>query len=115
MRREVPGLVDGFSWADPAGNGRLLDEAEAFLGDLDPAATPERVLATILVTDIVGSTRRAAELGDAGWRELLGRHNALVRRQLSEFRGIELNTTGDGFIASFDGPVRAVRARGARR
>ncbi len=115
VRRDVPGLVDGFSWADPAGNARLLDETETFLRDLDPAATPERVLATILVTDIVGSTRRAAELGDAGWRELLGRHNALVRRQLSEFRGIELNTTGDGFVASFDGPVRAVRCACAIR
>jgi class 3 adenylate cyclase len=79
----VPGLVDGFSWADPVGNGLLLDETEAFLRDLDPSAEPERVLATILVTDIVGSTKRAAELGDAGWRKLLGRHNELVRRKLS--------------------------------
>jgi class 3 adenylate cyclase len=73
------------------------------------------VLATILVTDIVGSTRRAAELGDAGWRELLGRHNALVRKQLSDLRGTELNTTGDGFVASFDGPGRAVRCACAVR
>ena len=108
VRRDVPGLVDGFSWADPVGNGLLLDEAEAFLRDLDPSAEPERVLATILVTDIVGSTKRAAELGDAGWRELLGRHNELVRKKLLEHRGVELNTTGDGFVASFDGPARAV-------
>ncbi len=73
------------------------------------------MLATILFTDIVDSTGRAAELGDVGWRELLGRHNALVRRQLSEFRGTELNTTGDGFVASFDGPLRAVRCARAIR
>ena len=115
LRREVPGLVDGFSWADPAGNARLLDETEAFLRDLDRAAAPERVLATILLTDIVDSTRQAAELGDAGWRDLLERHNALVRGRLSEFRGVELNTTGDGFVASFDGPVRAVRCAMAIR
>jgi class 3 adenylate cyclase len=115
LRREVPGLVDGFSWADPAGNARLLGETEAFLRDLDRAAAPERVLATILLTDIVDSTRQAAELGDAGWRDLLQRHNALVRARLSEFRGVELNTTGDGFVASFDGPVRAVRCATAIR
>ncbi|HXV32590.1 MAG TPA: adenylate/guanylate cyclase domain-containing protein [Gaiellaceae bacterium] len=115
VRRDVPGLVDGFSWADPAGNGRLLDEAEEFLRGLDRAAAPERVLATILFTDIVDSTRKAAELGDAGWRELLGRHNALVRRRLSEFRGTELNTTGDGFVASFDGPLRGLSCAGAIR
>jgi class 3 adenylate cyclase len=115
VRRDVPGLVDGFSWADPVGNGLLLDETEAFLRGLDPAAAPERVLATILVTDIVGSTRRAASLGDAGWRELLGRHNELVRGKLLEHRGVELNTTGDGFVASFDGPERALRCACAVR
>jgi class 3 adenylate cyclase len=115
VRRDVRGLVDGFSWADPVGNERLLDETESFLSGLDRLAAPERVLATILFTDIVDSTRRAAELGDAGWRELLGRHNTLVREQLSEFRGTELNTTGDGFVASFDGPLRGLSCARAIR
>jgi class 3 adenylate cyclase len=72
-------------------------------------AEPDRVLATVLFTDIVGSTAKAAELGDAHWRELLGEHNSLIRRQLSRFRGTELDTAGDGFFASFDGPARAIR------
>jgi class 3 adenylate cyclase len=72
-------------------------------------AEPDRVLATVLFTDIVGSTAKAAELGDAGWRELLHGHHALIRRQLVRFRGRELDTAGDGFFASFDGPARAIR------
>ena len=67
------------------------------------------MLATILFTDIVGSTARAAELGDARWRELLQGHHAVVRRQLARFRGSEIDTAGDGFFASFDGPARAIR------
>ena len=72
-------------------------------------AEPDRVLATLLFTDIVGSTERAAELGDAGWRDLVQRHHAFVRQQLVRFRGREIDTAGDGFFASFDGPARAVR------
>jgi pimeloyl-ACP methyl ester carboxylesterase len=72
------------------------------------AGEPERVLATVLFTDIVGSTARAAELGDAGWRDLLRRHHALIRRELAHFRGREIDTSGDGFFAAFDGPARAV-------
>ena len=72
-------------------------------------AEPDRVLATLLFTDIVGSTERAAELGDASWRDLLQQHHALVRQQLVRFRGREIDTAGDGFFASFDGPARAVR------
>jgi class 3 adenylate cyclase len=70
---------------------------------------PDRVLATILFTDIVGSTAKAAELGDARWRELLREHHAAVRRQLARHRGREMDTAGDGFFASFDGPARAIR------
>jgi len=70
---------------------------------------PERVLSTVLFTDIVGSTARAAQLGDRAWRELLEQHHALVRRQLARYRGRELDTAGDGFFASFDGPARAIR------
>jgi class 3 adenylate cyclase len=70
---------------------------------------PDRALATVLFTDIVGSTAKAAELGDRRWRELLEEHHALIRRQLVRFRGRELDTAGDGFFASFDGPARAIR------
>ena len=93
---------------------RTLDEIEAFLTEVwqgggweEPA--PERVLATILFTDIVGSTERATALGDRAWHELLLRHHELVRRQLARFRGREVDTAGDGFFASFDGPARAIR------
>ena len=72
-------------------------------------AEPDRVLATVLFTDIVGSTAKAAELGDRAWRELLERHHALIRRELVRFRGAELDVAGDGFFARFDGPARAVR------
>jgi len=70
---------------------------------------PDRVLATVLFTDIVASTERAAAMGDRAWRQLLERHHALVRRQLVRFRGKEVDTAGDGFFASFDGPARAIR------
>ena len=73
------------------------------------AAEPDRVLSTVLFTDIVGSTERAASLGDRAWRELLLRHHELVRRELARHRGTELDTAGDGFFASFDGPARAIR------
>jgi class 3 adenylate cyclase len=77
--------------------------------------SPDRVLATILFTDIVGSTAKAAELGDARWRELLREHHALIRRQLARNRGREIDTAGDGFFASFDGPARAIRCAQAIR
>jgi class 3 adenylate cyclase len=70
---------------------------------------PDRMLATVLFTDIVGSTARAIVLGDRRWRDVLQRHNALVRRELMRFRGREVDTTGDGFLATFDGPARAIR------
>jgi class 3 adenylate cyclase len=73
------------------------------------APEPDKVLATVLFSDIVGSTARAAELGDARWRELLTAHHARIRRQLARFRGVELDTAGDGFFARFDGPARAIR------
>ena len=86
----------------------LLPKVERFVSELG-ADEPETVLATVLFTDIVGSTAKLAELGDAGWRELVERHHALVRQQLSRFRGEEVDTAGDGFFARFDGPIRAVR------
>jgi class 3 adenylate cyclase len=87
----------------------LLGEVEEFLTGARHAAEPDRVLATILFTDIVESTALAASLGDRRWRDLVARHNALVRRQLERFRGHEIDTTGDGFVASFDGPARGIR------
>ena len=73
------------------------------------APEPDKVLATVLFSDIVGSTARAAELGDVRWRELLAEHHARVRRQLTRFRGVEIDTAGDGFFARFDGPARGIR------
>lgn len=93
----------------------LLDEVEEFLLGTRRAREPERALATILFTDIVGSTERAAELGDRRWRDLLERHDALVRRQLDLHRGREVKTMGDGFLATFDGPTRAIRCACAIR
>jgi class 3 adenylate cyclase len=92
----------------------IADEVERFLTEVWEAggwaqAEPERVLATVLFTDIVGSTERAAVLGDRAWRELLERHHALIRRELVRFRGAELDVAGDGFFARFDGPARAIR------
>lgn len=87
----------------------ILDEIQEFLTGVRPGREPERVLATVLFTDIVGSTERAAELGDRRWQELLGGYYALARRELERFRGREVKTTGDGFLATFDGPARGVR------
>ena len=96
----------------------LVEATEQFLREVrserawEEAGT-RRVLATVLFTDIVGSTAKAAELGDARWRELLGEHHSLIRRQLTRFRGTELDTAGDGFFASFDGPARGIRCASA--
>jgi class 3 adenylate cyclase len=86
----------------------ISDEIEEFLTGARQAPEPDRVLATVLFTDIVGSTQRAAELGDRAWRDLLERHGEVVRRQLSRHRGREVKTTGDGFLATFDGPARGI-------
>jgi class 3 adenylate cyclase len=79
------------------------------------APEPDKVLVTVLFSDIVGSTSMAAELGDTRWRQLLGEHHASVRRQLTRFRGVEIDTAGDGFFARFDGPARAIRCAQAIR
>ena len=93
----------------------ILDEVEELVTGIRPAPQPNRVLATVLFTDIVKSTERARALGDSGWAELLGRHHAAVRRELERFRGREIDTAGDGFFASFDGPARAIRCAVAIR
>jgi pimeloyl-ACP methyl ester carboxylesterase len=87
----------------------VLDEIEEFLTGIRHGAEADRVLATVLFTDIVGATDRAARLGDRRWHDLLDSHNAVVRRELARFRGREVKTAGDGFLATFDGPARAVR------
>jgi class 3 adenylate cyclase len=87
----------------------IVDEVQEFLTGVRPAPEADRVLATVMFTDIVGSTRRAAELGDRRWRELLEGHEAVVRRELARHRGTEVKTTGDGFLATFDGPARGIR------
>jgi class 3 adenylate cyclase len=102
---ELPGgdhlpFVDG---------GDIVDEIREFLTGVREPAEPDRVLATVLFTDIVGSTERARELGDRRWRDLLDRHNEIVRRDLERYRGREIDTAGDGFFATFDGPARAIR------
>ena len=86
----------------------ISDEIEEFLTGTRQAVEPDRVLATVMFTDIVGSTERAADLGDRAWRDLLERHGKLVRRQLDIHRGREVKTTGDGFLATFDGPARGI-------
>ena len=108
---ELPG-VDHAMFAGDVDS--YLDEIERFVTEVWEEraweeAEPERVLATVLFTDIVGSTARAVELGDSRWRELIQAHHGLIRRQLVRFRGTELDTAGDGFFASFDGPARAIR------
>ena len=88
---------------------------QEFLTGASPTADPDRVLATVLFTDIVDSTSRAADLGDRRWHHLLVEHQETVRRQLARYRGREVKTTGDGFLATFDGPARAIRAADAVR
>jgi len=113
MAEQIPGAryveLPGFDHLPFAGDtGPLYDEIEEFVTGERPSAVLDRVLATCLFTDIVGSTERAAQLGDARWSELLASHHAAVRRQLERFRGREVKTTGDGFLATFDGPARGV-------
>jgi class 3 adenylate cyclase len=107
---ELPG-VDHSPWAGDT--DALLDEIEEFLTGVRHGPEPDRVLVTVLFTDIVGATERAAELGDRRWRELIAHHHSVVRQHLEHFRGREIDTAGDGFLAAFDGPARAVRAAGA--
>ena len=99
--------VDHVPWAE--GADEIAGEIQEFLTGVRDAPEPERVLATVLFTDIVGSTERASTLGDRGWKELLEAHHDAIRRELERFRGRELDTAGDGFLASFDGPARAIR------
>jgi class 3 adenylate cyclase len=109
---ELPGK-DHVPWVGD--RDALVDEVEQFLTGRRHAHEPERVLATVLFADIVGSTAHAAALGDNPWRELLETFYSKVREVLQQYRGREINTSGDGFFAAFDGPARAIRCAGALR
>jgi pimeloyl-ACP methyl ester carboxylesterase len=87
----------------------IVEEVQEFLTGVRPLPDHDRVLATVLFTDIVASTDKASAIGDRAWKELLERHDGLIRRELGAFRGMEIHTTGDGFLATFDGPARAIR------
>jgi len=102
---ELPGN-DHVPWID---REEILADTQEFLTGVREPAEPDRVLTTVLFTDIVGSTEQARALGDRGWRDLLERHHSLVRAELARFRGREIDTAGDGFFATFDGPARGIR------
>jgi class 3 adenylate cyclase len=102
---ELPG-EDHLPWVGNA--EQILGEIEEFLTGIRPGPRPDRVLVSVLFTDIVGSTERAASLGDAAWSDLLEAHHQRVREQLRAHGGREIDTAGDGFLATFDGPARAV-------
>ena len=102
---EVPGSST-LPWLD---SGPLLDHIQEFLTGTRPAAAGDRVLATILFTDLIGSTEAVRQLGDEAWARVLESHHAVVRRELARFEGEEIDTAGDGFLAVFDGPARAIR------
>ncbi|HEY7281173.1 MAG TPA: adenylate/guanylate cyclase domain-containing protein [Actinomycetota bacterium] len=114
VAEHIPGAryveLPGSDWYPPFVDAEpILDQIEEFLTGARPAPASDRILATVLFTDIVGSTQLAARLGDEAWLELLRTHHEAVRSQLDRFRGREVSTTGDGFVATFDGPARAVR------
>lgn len=121
--RELAAAIPGARFVELPGNEHvwqgiedlLLAEIEEFLTGVRPPPDPDRVLATVMFTDIVGSTERAATLGDQRWRDLRQNHHALVRRELARFRGKEIETAGDSFLATFDGPARAIRCAVAAR
>jgi class 3 adenylate cyclase len=115
--REIADSIPGARFVELAGSSALpwvdadplVDEIEEFLTGARPTPVADRVLATILFTDIVGSTETAREMGDSAWSRLIEQHHAAVRRELDRYAGEEIDTAGDGFFAIFDGPARAIR------
>jgi pimeloyl-ACP methyl ester carboxylesterase/class 3 adenylate cyclase len=110
--------IPGAKWVELPGNDHVpwvgdadavLDEVQEFVTGTRSPRVPDRLLMTVMFTDIVGSTKRARNLGDRKWTQLLASHNQLIRRQLTRFGGHEVKPTGDGFLATFDGPARAIR------
>jgi class 3 adenylate cyclase len=112
LYREIPG-TDELYWVGET--ELMLEEIEEFLTGARHGAEPNWVLGTVLFTDIVDSTAQTSALGDRAWRDGLERHDAMVRRQLERFQGREIKTIGDGFLATFDGPARAIQCAGAIR
>ncbi|MGH7048882.1 MAG: adenylate/guanylate cyclase domain-containing protein [Stellaceae bacterium] len=115
---QIPGAryveLPGADHLPTAGDSdRLTDEIEEFLTGSRHEVEPDRVLATVLFTDIAGSTERVVELGDRAWRQVLGRHDEMARQEIARFRGRAVKSLGDGFLATFDGPARAVRCAAA--
>jgi pimeloyl-ACP methyl ester carboxylesterase len=106
---ELPGEDHLIQTLDQEVLDKLLDEVEEFITGTRQRPEPDRVLATLLMNDIVSSTERAVEVGDSRWNELLTQYYATVRKELAAFQGREVNTTGDGVLATFDGPARAIR------
>ena len=118
--RHAAAHIPGARYVEVAERGQVADEIEQFLTGVRRPILGDRVLATVVFTDIVSSTDRAAELGDRGWRALLERHDALVREQVGHYRGRVVKSLGDGMLATFDGPSRAISSAiairdGARR
>ena len=122
--RYLAGRIAGAEFVELPGDSSLffLDDTDGLFGEIEEFVTGQRTaldlrrtLATVMFTDIVGSTRRASDAGDAVWRDLLESHDAAVRRQLGRFGGVEIKTTGDGFLATFDGPAQALRCAVAIR
>jgi len=118
MTEQIPGarFVEVPGWGHFITKGdwhKIVDAIEGFLVPIgtadDPEREPDTVLATVLFTDLVDSTAKAAQLGDRRWRELLEQHHTITRQQLARFRGVEMDTAGDGFFARFDGPARGIR------
>src|SRR6185295_16276798 len=120
LARQIPmaRYVELLGDAHPPWHGdiaALVDEIQQFLTGVRSAVDVERILATVLFTDIVGSTERAVALGDRAWRDLLERHHTIVRQEIERYRGREIDSSGDGFLSTFDGPARAIRcAKGIR-
>jgi class 3 adenylate cyclase len=114
LARRIPGAtyveLPGADHAPWVGGDEIVAEIREFVTGVREPAEPDRVLATVLFTDIVASTEHARQLGDRLWRDLVSEHHDLIRRELARFRGREIDTAGDGFLAAFDGPARALRA-----
>jgi class 3 adenylate cyclase len=106
--QELPTMRGEYTWVDDETHEATMGAVKAFVGRLQRHEQPDRILSTVLFTDIVGSTQVQASLGDRGWRDLVERHHAIVRGALGHWRGVENDTAGDGFYATFDGPARAI-------
>jgi class 3 adenylate cyclase/pimeloyl-ACP methyl ester carboxylesterase len=122
LARHIPGAkfvelagVDHMFWADNQLSDRILGEVRSFITEIQPVSETTRVLTTVLLTDIVSSTEKAADMGDARWQRLLEDYNSMAKNEINRFKGNFVKNTGDGFLAIFDGPTRAIRCACAVR